>query len=140
MAPSQTSTRCMKSKSGYIIKHIKSWALSSFSHYQDTIVSNCTENCHADLCDKNWDLMSYRSIDFEMRLSTVFEWLSRPQGERCGTSCMSNITLCHTHVYINTDIHFFFGFSDLTFTLCTWMNRTRQDIVTGQQAARSANG
>lgn len=83
--------------------------------------------------------MSCRSIDFETRLSTVFEWLSRPQGERYGTSCMSNINVCHTNVYINTDIRFFFALSDLTFTLCTWRNQTRQDIVMGQQAARSAN-
>lgn len=84
-------------------------------------------------------LFVYRGIAFEKRLSTVFEWLSLPQGERY---CMFYITITEIVLWAikrhwASHLTVVFVFLDLIFTLCTWMNLTHQDTAMGQRAARS---
>lgn len=69
-----------------------------------------------------------RGITFENRLSTLFDWLRLPQGQRYHMF-PRNTKAKKLNV---TSLIIVFVILGQTFILCTWMNRTRQDIIMGQ--------
>lgn len=80
-------------------------------------------------------LLLHRSISFEDRLSTLFQWLSLPQRERYLRFSIREKKSAKS----DTSAFFFWlaVISDQTSSLCTWKSPTRQVTTTGREAKRS---
>lgn len=126
MAPIQTSTRRMTGESDKLclnsVFNIVWFIVALIPSLTETFV--CVIVC----------LCVFRSVPFESRVSTLFEWLELPESQRFSLFFIINTEM--TTESETRELTSVFLILDPTFTLCTWRNLTLQDIDTAPTVHR----